>query len=188
MKDLKWVEEKRDNIYLTLQTNPENGLTRDKVINIQKEKGLNEFEEEKKESIFKKVLNHSKDVTTLILLVAAVISLYLAISTNHGYSEPIVIMLIVILNAILSIRQEMGAEKALNALKDMNTNMTMVIREGVKQSIDAKQLVPGDILVIEAGDMVPADARIIESNSLKVLGVILGGLLLLPVVSNAADA
>ena len=165
---MKWVEEKRDNIYLALETDPENGLTRDKVENIQKEKGLNEFDEEKKESIFQKVLHHSKDVTTLILLVAAAISLYLAISTGHGYSEPMVIMFIVILNAILGIRQDMGAEKALDALKNMNTNMTMVIREGVKQSIDAKQLVPGDILVIEAGDMIPADARIIESNSLKV--------------------
>jgi len=165
---LKWVEEKRDNIYRALQTDPENGLTQDKVKSIQEEKGLNEFDEEKKESIFQKVLHHSKDVTTLILLVAAAISLYLAISTGHGYSEPMVIIFIVILNAILGIRQEMGAEKALDALKNMNTSMTMVIREGVKQSIDAKQLVPGDILVLEAGDMIPADARIIESNSLKV--------------------
>ena len=165
---MKWVEEKRDNIYRALQTDPENGLTQDKVKSIQEEKGLNEFDEEKKESIFQKVLHHSKDVTTLILLVAAAISLYLAISTGHGYSEPMVIIFIVILNAILGIRQEMGAEKALDALKNMNTSMTMVIREGVKQSIDAKQLVPGDILVLEAGDMIPADARIIESNSLKV--------------------
>jgi len=165
---MNWNQEKRENIYEVLSTQPERGLTNEQVTEIQRTKGFNEFEEEKKETVFQKVIHHAREITTIILLVAAAISLYLAITTGHGYSEPVVILAIVILNVILSVRQEMGAEKALAALRDMNAHQTLVIRDGVKQTVDAKQLVPGDILELKAGDMIPADARIIQSNTLKV--------------------
>ena len=155
-------------IYQALQTDPNAGLSDQQASEIQKEKGPNKFEEGKKESVLQKVFHHLRDFTSLILLVAGAIALYLAMTSDHGYTDAIVIFAIVILNISLAVRQEMGAEKALEALKRMNAHMTLVIRSGVRQSVDAEQLVPGDILILEAGDMIPADARLVESINLKV--------------------
>ena len=166
---MKYSTQALTDIYRALQTDPNTGLTDEKVSEIQNEKGLNRFEEGKKETVFQKILHHLKDFTSLILLAAGAIALYLAITDpGHGYTDVIVIFSIVVLNISLAVRQEMGAEKALEALKRMNAHMTVVIRGGGKQSIDAEQLVPGDIVLIEAGDMIPADARIVECVNLKV--------------------
>lgn len=172
---MKWTLEKLSDIFKNLYTDPKKGLTSKQVSDIQEEKGLNQFEEEQKDSILIKVLHSLSDLTTIILLVAAGISGFLAIKTGEGYSEPIVILAIIIINTILSLRQELGAEKALEALRNMNSDTTLVIRNGKKEVVDVKQLVPGDILILEAGDMVPADARIIESNGLKVDEAVLTG-------------
>jgi len=173
---MKYTTAKLTDIYQELQTNPDTGLTDAKAAEIQKIKGINRFDEEKKETILQKVIHHMRDVTSLILLVAGFIALYLSLTDpTHGFIDPIVIFLIIIINISLAIHQEMGAEKALEALKQMNAHMTVVIRNGIRQSIDAEQLVPGDILTLEAGDMIPADARIIESVNLKVDEAILTG-------------
>lgn len=165
---MKWMERTREDIFKTLRTNKENGLSSKQAAEMLQQKGYNEFEEEKKESIWAKLLHQLSEVTTLILIVAAIISTYLAVTEGHDYAEPIVIIAIVILNAVLGIRQELSAEKALDALKNMNAPLAKVVRDGMLQPISAKELVPGDIIVIEAGDMVPADARIIESSNLLV--------------------
>ncbi|MDR0291807.1 MAG: cation-translocating P-type ATPase [Elusimicrobium sp.] len=172
---MKWAQGTLEDIFKTLYTDPQKGLTDKQAAEIQSEKGFNEFEEEKKESIFVKILHSLSDLTTIILLVAAAISGFLAVTTSEGYVEPVVILAIVIINSVLSLRQEMGAEKALEALKNMNADTTVVIRNGVKAELDVKQLVPGDILVLEAGDKVPADARIITSAALKVDEAVLTG-------------
>jgi len=155
-------------IYQALQTDPSSGLLDQQACEIQKEKGLNKFDEGKKESVTQKILYHLRDFTSLILLVAGAIALYLAMTSDHGYTDVIVILAIVVLNVSLAVHQEMGAEKALEALKRMNAHITVVIRNGVTQSIDAEQLVPGDVSILESGDLIPADARIIESVNLKV--------------------
>ena len=160
--------EKLENIYETLQTDPNLGLTDAKVAEVQKEKGLNIFEEEKKETVLEKILYHMRDFTSLILLAAMIIALYLALTSDHSFTDTIVIFSIIVLNITLAVRQEMGAEKALEALKRMSAQMTVVIRNGKRQSIDAEGLVPGDIMTLEAGDMISADARIIDSINLKV--------------------
>ena len=172
---MKYPQESLERIYQALRANPESGLTDQQANEIRREKGFNRFEEGKKETILQKILHHIKDVTTLILLTAVAVSLWLAIQFDHGFTDPIVILAIVVLNVFLAVRQEMGAEKALEALKGMNAHMTAVVRDGVKQTIDAEELVPGDILLLEAGDMIPADARIIESVNLKVEESILTG-------------
>lgn len=172
---MKWTIENLSDIFKALYTDPAKGLTTKQIAEIQEEKGLNQFEEEKKDSLLVKVLHSLSDLTTIILLVAAGISGFLAIKTGEGYSEPIVILAIIIINTILSLRQELGAEKALDALKNMNTDTTLVIRNGAKEIVDVKQLVPGDILILEAGDMIPADSRIIESNGLKIDESVLTG-------------
>ena len=172
---MKYSIEKLENVYAALGADPGKGLSEQQVKEIQAEKGLNVFDDEKKESIPQKVLHHLRDITSLILLAAAGISLYLAFVTDHGFTDPIVILAIVAVATILAVRQEMGAEKALDALKNMHAHMTVVLRDGVKQNIDAKELVPGDILLLSAGDKIPADARIIESINLKVEESVLTG-------------
>ena len=175
------IKEKLANIYQALQTDPGMGLTDEKVIEIRQKKGYNKFDEEKKETALQKIFHHMRDFTSLILLAAAIIAFCSATFApddgdgGKSYTDAIVIFAIVVLNVTLAVRQEMGAEKALDALKRMNAQMTVVIRNGQKQTIDAEQLVPGDILILEAGDMIPADARIIESVNLKSEEAILTG-------------
>ena len=164
-------------IYKKLETDPVQGLTDEKVTKLQREKGLNKFDEEKKENLLQKTIHHLKDFTSLILLLAAGVAFFMAFQPNSekGFTDAIVIFSIVVINIFLAVRQEMGAELALDALKRMTAQMTTVIRGGVRQLVDAEQLVPGDILDLESGDMIPADARLIESINLKVDESILTG-------------
>lgn len=100
---------------------------------------------------------------------AAIISLYTAIATDHGdYFESFLIIAIVIINSVLAIVQEGNAEKALSALQDMNKQTATVIRDGKQLEIDAEELVPGDTLLLESGTMITADARIAEASQLRV--------------------
>jgi len=105
----------------------------------------------------------------LILLAAAAISFVVAIRSGeaHELFEPLLILLIVVINAVMGVVQESKAEKSLEALKSLSSPHARVIRDGAEQIIDAAMLVPGDIIKIEAGDFVPADCRIIEAFSLK---------------------
>jgi len=172
---MKHSIDKLENIYRVLGTDPDKGLSAQRVEEIQAEKGLNVFDDEVKETVIQKVLHHLRDITSLILLAAAGISFYLAIQADHGFTDPIVILAIVVVATALAVRQEMGAEKALDALKNMHAHMTVVVRDGVKHDVDVKELVPGDILALEAGDKIPADARLIESINLKVEESVLTG-------------
>ncbi|MCL2106602.1 MAG: cation-translocating P-type ATPase [Oscillospiraceae bacterium] len=172
---MRYAQEKPEAICQALRTSADSGLTEQQAAEIQKAKGLNKFEEEKKETVPQKIAHQLKDITSLILLAASGIALLLAVQSGHGYTDAAVILAIVILNVVLAVRQEMGAEKALEALKSMNAHMTAVLRGGEKRSIDAVELVPGDILLLETGDMIPADARILESVNLKAEESILTG-------------
>ena len=155
-------------IYKELQTDPVSGLTEEQANEIRERTGLNKFDDEKRDNIFQKALHHLRDFTSLILLAAAGIALYSAIYGAKSFTDSIVIFCIVVLNTTLAVRQEMGAEKALDALKNMTAQMTTVIRNGKKMPINAEQLVIGDLISLEAGDMIPADARLVESVGLKV--------------------
>ncbi|MEK4151228.1 cation-translocating P-type ATPase [Carnobacterium sp. FSL E2-0243] len=163
-----WVKESIAEIVKKLGSNEVKGMDDASILEKQKKYGTNEFEEGKKETTLEKVGHHLAEITTIILLVAAAISAYLALTTGYGWAKVIVILAIVVLNIVLGIYQENSAEKALDALKNMNAHLTTVIRSGVRKPIDAKELVPGDIIELQAGDLVPADARIIESSSLQV--------------------
>lgn len=172
--------EKLDAVLQALQTNANAGLTDQKAAEIRAVKGLNKFDEAKKESAFQKAIRHMKDFTVLILLAAGIIATYSAITTRgteggKGPTDAIVIFAIVIINITLAVRQELGAEKALDALKRMTAPVTKVIRGGAIKEIDAAELVPGDILSLEAGDLIPADARLTEAINLKVDEALLTG-------------
>ncbi|MGO3779182.1 MAG: cation-translocating P-type ATPase [Enterococcus viikkiensis] len=147
----------------------DNGLTEKKVEEKLKNNGKNKFEDAPKESVAKKFFHSLTDFTTIILLVAAGISLYTAIATDQGdYFESFLIIAIVVINSVLAIVQEGNAEKALSALQDMNKQSATVLREGKQQEIDAEELVPGDTLLLESGSLITADARIVEASQLRV--------------------
>lgn len=158
-----------EDIYKDFDSQSERGLSANEVQRRLEEDGYNRFAEAPKESVLKKVLHSLTDFTTIVLLVAAAISFYTAIATDHGdLFEGILIIAIVIINSVLAIVQEGNAEKALSALQDMNKQTAKVIRDGNLMDIDAEELVPGDLLVLENGSMVSADARLIQSSQLRV--------------------
>ena len=172
---MKYAEEKLSTIYQELQTDPQRGLQSQQLEKIKNERGLNVFEDEKAETLLAKVAHHLKDFTSLILLTAVAIAVYLGFTSDHGFTDAIVIFSIVVLNITLAVKQEMGAEKALDALRAMNEQTTVVIRDGVKQALEVSQLLPGDIMLLEAGDAICADGRIIEAVSFKVDEAVLTG-------------
>lgn len=119
--------------------------------------------------MLKKFLHSLSDFTTIILLVAAAISFYTAIATDHGdYFEGILIIAIVIINAVLAIVQEGNAEKSLAALQDLNKQSSTVLRDGKVETVDAEEIVVGDILLLESGSMITADARVIQASQMRV--------------------
>ncbi len=158
-----------EEVLRALAVSPEAGLTAEEAA-LRKEKyGVNKLKEKKKKTTMQRFFDQFKDAMIIILLIAAVISFVLiCVEKNWGeLFEPGLILLIVILNAIMGVYQEGKAEKALDALKNMSAPHARVIRGGVEMVIDAAELVPGDIIKLEAGDFVPADARLLQSVSLK---------------------
>ncbi|WP_382385258.1 cation-translocating P-type ATPase [Ligilactobacillus acidipiscis] len=152
----------------------EQGLTTEQVTK-RKQNGLNELQEGKKDNIFKQVALHLSDVASLVLLFAVILSTYLAATGSEKWSQPLIIGSILILNVSISIYQEKSAEKALAALKDMNVRESTVIRNGIRQTIESKDLVVGDIVILSAGDQVPADGRLLTANNLTINESILTG-------------
>lgn len=139
------------------------GLTTAQVLSRREEFGSNELSEEKKKSVIQVFFEQFKDLLVIILIVAAIIS---AISGNRESTAVIIVVLI--LNAVLGTVQYFKAEKSLNSLKAMSSPTAKVLRDGKKVEINSAEIVPGDIVFLEAGDMVVADGRIIENYSLKV--------------------
>ncbi|MDN3043475.1 cation-translocating P-type ATPase [Enterococcus faecium] len=151
------------------EADPDTGLSSQEVDERRKKQGLNKFDEAPKESMIKKLFRSLSDFTTIILLVAAVISFYTAFATEHGdLFEGLLIIAIVVINSVLAIVQEGNAEKALESLQDMNKQTATVIRDGKVTTVESEQLVVGDILVLESGDAISADARLIEASQLRV--------------------
>ena len=172
-----WVKDSIEGVLQKLETNPDTGLGNDAVQARLNKYGFNEFEDEKKETLFQKILHHLLEIPTLILIAAAVIATVAALLDTQGdygaanasdWAKVGVILLIVVINIVLGLYQESKAEKALEALKRMNSFKTTVIRAGIKQIIEANQLVPGDIIELNAGDVITADSRLLEASSLQV--------------------
>ena len=145
------------------------GIACEQVKERQARYGENKLKEKKKKSLFAKFLAQFKDVMIIILIAAAIVSFVIACVEQNPreFFEPALILLIVILNAVIGVAQESKAEKALDALKNMSAPHARVVRNGEEKIINASELVPGDIIMLEAGDFVPADARLIKSTSLK---------------------
>ena len=150
-----------------LSTNPDTGLTTKQAQERMAQHGANRLDEKKKKTLLERFIEQFKDVMILILIAAALVSFVVAIYEGHGFFEPVLILLIVVLNAIMGVVQESKAEKALDALKSLSAPHARTLRNGSETILDASELVPGDIILVEAGDLVPADARILSSSSLS---------------------
>lgn len=139
------------------------GRSEDQVKELLEKYGENVLEESGKKSIFRIFLEQFADFLVVILIIASIISM---ISGN--VESTIVIFAVIILNSILSTVQYVKAEKSLESLKNLSSPKAKVLRDGLKKEVFSKDIVPGDILMLEAGDMIVADGRIIENYSLQV--------------------
>lgn len=130
--------------------------------------GPNRLKEAKKVSLIKRFLEQLKDPMLIILIVAAIVSGVIAVIEKESFADTIIILVVVLLNAILGVYQESKAEKAIEALQAMSAATSKVMRNGIVKLVRSEQLVPGDVVLLEAGDSVPADGRIIECASLRI--------------------
>lgn len=159
---------KSEEIVNEFQSDIEQGLSPQQVADAQQKFGLNKFTDKKKKGFVARFVDQMKDVMIIILLIAAAISVLVTlVEGTNDWLEPIIIVAIVLINALLGVIQESRAEAALEALKNLAAPTAKVIRQGKQQTIEATELVPGDIIVIEAGDYIPADARLLETYSLR---------------------
>ena len=163
-----WYNKDQQTVLKMLTTDESSGLTSDEALKKQIEYGKNEFAKAKKEPLVSKILHQLKDISTIILLIAVALSFLLSIKEGSGFLEPIVILSIVILNIVLAITQESSAEKSLEALINMNSPTCLVLRDGIQKEISSTDLVPGDIVILKAGDLVPADGRLLKSVELHI--------------------
>lgn len=160
----------REIVVKELDSDVKSGLSHQQVVQNREAFGENKLREGKRKTTFQKFIDQFKDVMIIILLLAALISFIVALGEHDrsAFFEPLLILLIVVLNAIMGVIQENKAEKAMDALLKLSSPHARVIREGKQQMVDAKDLVVGDIIILQDGDYVPADARLLQSSSLKV--------------------
>ena len=164
-----WETLRKEEVLQKLKTDKRGGLAKEEVENRQKKYGKNKLKEKQKETILMRFIKQFNDFMIIILIIASIISAGVSyMQGENDYIDSIIIIAIVILNAIMGVIQETKAEKSIEALQKMTPRKTKVIREGKTKEINAEELVPGDIVILEAGNYVPADSRIIEAHNLKI--------------------
>ena len=161
--NLNWYNKGIQAISEELSADVKKGLSKEEIAGRIEKYGYNELKEKEKESVWVKIGKQLKDFLVVTLIIASIVS-----GMVGEISDAIVIIAIVIVNAVLGVVQEGKAEKAMEALKKMSAPNARVLRSGHIEIIPAKNLVPGDVVFIEAGDSIPADMRLIESSNLKV--------------------
>ena len=160
---LKTVEETLSAVKATAE-----GLSSKEAEERLQKEGKNKLQEPPKDSLFKKLMMQFADPMIIILIVAAAISGVTSFYAHEGFTDVIIILAVVIINAVLGVYQESKAEKAIEALQEMAAATSKVYRDGKLVTVRSEDLVRGDVVVLEAGDAVPADGRIIQCASLKI--------------------
>jgi Ca2+-transporting ATPase len=164
-----WYTKELNQIFNELGVDLNYGLQQQEVVRRIEKYGDNNLKEKKKESLFIRFVKQFNDFMIITLIIAAIISAAIAKITGNGdYIDSIIIIVIVIFNALMGLIQEAKAEKSLEALKKMSAPSAKVKRDGKIQEIEASKVVPGDIVILEAGNYVPADCRLINSYNLKI--------------------
>ncbi len=167
MKEEKWFNKKVDDVEKELNTSIQNGLSTEEVKKRQEKYGDNALKAKKKKSLFQKFLAQFKDFSIIILIIAAIVSGIVGISNGEGITDTIIILIVVIANAIIGVTQEAKAEKSLEALQKLTDHASKVVRDGQITVIPAKELVPGDVVLLDTGDFIPADLRVVDAVNLK---------------------
>ena len=156
----QWYTKTSAQTLTDLDTDPNRGLTSTQAAQRLAQYGPNQLEKPKPTPLILRFLLQLKDPMILVLLAAAVLSL---LSTGgEDWIEAVIILLIVVVNAVISITQENSAHRALEALEQMSSPRARVLRDGEEVRVEAALVVPGDVILLEAGDQVPADARLME--------------------------
>ena len=163
----QWFNKTVEEVEKELETNKENGLSSKKIEENRAKYGLNELKEKKKESLLQKFIDQFKDFSIIVLIIAAIVSGVVGVMQGEGFTDTIIILIVVLLNAVIGVAQESKAEKSLEALKKLSAHAAKVIRNGKETAIPARELVPGDLVIIETGDYISADLRVIEAVNLK---------------------
>ncbi|RRK10742.1 cation-translocating P-type ATPase [Lactiplantibacillus garii] len=159
----------------TFKRTPESGLTTPEIAARTTQFGTNELVAARPVPLWRKIWQHMSDVSSLVLLFAVGLATYLALAQNGGWTKTIVIGTILIINVVIGLYQEASAEKALAALKSMSLPTANVRRNGDAQTIAATAIVPGDLVLLKAGDQVPADAVVLEGSNLAIDEAVLTG-------------
>jgi HAD ATPase, P-type, family IC len=155
-----------EEVFNEVQSSPA-GLSSQEVASRLEKYGANTLQEGKKKSLLEKFVDQFKDFMILVLLVAAVVSMF-AHSGEPDPTDAIIILAVVLLNAILGVFQESKAEEAIEALKKMASPVASVLRDGHVEHVKGEDIVVGDVVILEAGDVVPADMRLFEVNTVKI--------------------
>ena len=164
----KWFNKTASEVKDIFNTDLKNGLTNSKASENLEKFGFNELKAQKKVPLIIKFLEQFKDFMIIILIIAAIVSGAISIAQGEKITDSVIILIVVIANAIIGVAQEAKAEKSLEALQKLSGHEAKVIRDGSVCVVPAKELVPGDLVVLETGDYVPADLRITEAINLKV--------------------
>ncbi len=167
MEKKDWHSTEIDSVLSALETSRE-GISNEEVAKRLQEYGPNELKEEAKKQWYHLLWEQFTSILVIVLVISAAVSGYIAVQEGEPMTDMYVIMVIVVMNGILGFVQEYRAEKAVEALKAMVSPTVLVMRSGKEESIDSKELVPGDIILLEAGSRVPADSRLLEAANLEV--------------------
>ena len=159
-----FYNQKIDDVAQELATSKSQGLKTSQISELRTKYGANSLASKKKTSIWQRFLAQFKDFMIIVLIVAALLSGFVA----QEWTDAAIIMIVVILNAVLGVFQETRSEEAINALKKMATPNAHVRRDGQIMEIPSTELLPGDVVLLEAGDVVPADLRLTVTKSLKI--------------------
>ena len=158
-----------DDVLGELSSNKESGLTSAEAASRLAQYGPNKLDEEEKTPLWKRFFEQMGDPMVIMLLVAAAISVVAGfLQGEPEWADAAIILFVVVLNSVLGVVQEAKSEQALEALQEMSAAQSKVVRDGKMSHLPSSELVPGDIVLLEAGDSVPADCRILESASMKI--------------------
>ena len=164
-----WHTLDKEKVLCEFGTSEQLGLSDITAKKIQEKKGKNKLRDKPKEKLIVKFIKQFKDFMIIILIIASIVSAGMSwYEGSNDYIDSIIIIAIVILNAIMGVLQEAKAEKSIESLKKMTPQKTKVIRDGQEKEINVEDVVPGDIVILEAGNYIPADCRLLECFNLKV--------------------
>ncbi|MBP3040744.1 calcium-translocating P-type ATPase, SERCA-type [Bacillaceae bacterium Marseille-Q3522] len=158
-----WFAKSTEDVLTILKVNSDTGLSADEVKTRLEKFGKNKLKGKKKKSLFSLFFSQLKDMLIYVLLGAAVITVVIG-----EYTDAIIILLVVVLNAVIGVFQEFKAEKAIEALQKMTTPKALVRRDGQVKEVNSAEMVPGDVVILDAGRFIPADIRLLESANLQI--------------------